>query len=88
MNDERLNALLCPQPTAIVTSLANDPNFVKCPRCWHYHSVKLNHDNLCDRCCRVMVENFPDHEQTPFILASLEKQREMFRAAEIERGKP
>lgn len=48
---------------------------VKCPRCWHWHGVVENHDSLCDRCCHVLVENFPEHESVPFIHASLEAQR-------------
>lgn len=56
----------------------NDPNWVKCPRCWHYHTVVLNHDMLCDRCCTSIVEGWPDHPSVPFIEANLLSQRRMF----------
>lgn len=48
---------------------------LKCPRCWHYHHVKANHDNLCDRCCLVMMADFPLHEETPAIREKWEAQR-------------
>lgn len=58
-----------------VTALRDDPNYVKCPRCWIYHSIKDNYDCLCDRCCRVLVDAFPNHESVPHIKASYEAQR-------------
>ena len=39
-----------------VTSLKRDPNYVKCPRCWHYHACKLNFMSMCDRCCYAILE--------------------------------
>ncbi len=68
MTDQQYTALMCPQPTMLVKSLANDPNYIKCPRCWHYtHEGLENHDGLCDRCVNVMIEAYPDHAQTPAI---------------------
>ena len=29
---------------------------VKCPRCRHFHPFVDNFDNLCDRCCKVLLE--------------------------------
>jgi hypothetical protein len=40
-----------------IISLAKDPNYVKCPRCWKYHAVKDNFMSLCDTCCRVLLED-------------------------------
>jgi hypothetical protein len=74
-HDREYEAMASPLPRVIVTSLRDDPNYVKCPRCWHYHTVKENHDCLCDRCSKVMVENWPDHPATPAIVANLEAQR-------------
>ena len=77
MTDDRLNALMCPQPTVVVESLANDPDYVKCPRCWHYtHEGLLNFDGLCDRCCNVLVDAHKDHVSVPHILKAWEKQRQ------------
>lgn len=33
---------------------------IKCPRCWQYHTVRVNYDGLCDRCLRLIVERFPN----------------------------
>jgi len=74
-HDREYEAMASPLPRVIVTSLRDDPNYGKCPRCWHYHTVKENHDCLCDRCSKVMVENWPDHPATPAIVANLEAQR-------------
>lgn len=63
------------QFAVLVVPLGNDPNYTKCPRCWMYHAVKDNYDGLCDRCCRVIVDSFPNHESVPHIKASYEAQR-------------
>lgn len=69
MTDEQYEQLSSPQPTAIVRSLANDPDYTKCPRCWHYtHEGLHNHDGLCDRCCRVLIDHYPNHESVAHIL--------------------
>ena len=58
-----------------VSSFANDPNYVKCPRCWQYtHSGLFNFDNLCDKCCDAMIEGWPDHELTQEILNNRRQQ--------------
>lgn len=41
---------------AVGRSVANDPAFVKCPRCWRYHRLIQNYDGLCDRCCQVLLD--------------------------------
>ena len=59
-----------------VDPLADNPDYVKCPRCWHHtHEGKYNYDNLCDRCCHVLVSDWPDHASVPHILASREEQK-------------
>ena len=76
MTDERLNELMAPQPSIVVRSLANNPDYVKCPRCWHYtHEGLHNHDSLCDRCSLVMMKAWPDHEETAKIKANWEAQK-------------
>jgi hypothetical protein len=58
-----------------VNSLANNPDYVKCPRCWHYtHSGLSNHDCLCDRCCRILIDAWPNHESVPHIIENWRKQ--------------
>ncbi len=75
MTDDRMNELMCPQPSVVVRSLANNPDYVKCPRCWHYtHEGLHNHDGLCDRCCNVMIDAYPEHEATAKIKANFEAQ--------------
>jgi hypothetical protein len=59
-------------------SLANNPDYVKCPRCWHYtHEGKHNYDNLCDRCCTTIINEHPEFnvEVTNGILKMQEEQR-------------
>jgi isoleucyl-tRNA synthetase len=49
-------------------SIKSNENYTQCPRCWFYHSIEFfppNYDNLCDRCCRVMVQEYPDHPSVP-----------------------
>jgi hypothetical protein len=69
MTDEQYEQLSSLQPTVVVRSLANDPDYTKCPRCWHYtHEGLHNHDGLCDRCCRVLIDHYPNHESVAHIL--------------------
>src|SRR3990167_4378196 len=51
---------------------------VKCPRCWRYHLMAMNFDYLCDWCCRVLLDDFPNHESVPHILEAYAKQREKY----------
>lgn len=74
-HDKEYEALANPMPTIIAKSMRDDPNYVKCPRCWHYHGVKENHDHLCDCCCKVLIENFSDHVSVPLIKANQDAQR-------------
>lgn len=48
---------------------------VKCPRCGHYHRVEDNFDNLCDRCCHVLIEDHPDFWAVPHIKEAYARQR-------------
>ena len=49
----------------------------KCPRCWHYTYVGfLNYGGLCDRCCRTLIDNHPEHESVPHIVDNWNKQKE------------
>ena len=76
MTDERYNELMCPQPSVVIRSLAQDPNYVKCPRCWNYtHEGLSNYDNLCDECCSTLVSAWPDHPSVPHIKAAQEAWR-------------
>lgn len=49
---------------------------VKCPRCWHVTGEgRFNFDGLCDRCCDVLIHDYPTHESVPLIVASRAEQR-------------
>lgn len=75
MTDEQLYKL-APHLAVQVASLTDDPNYVKCPRCWHYtHEGLHNYDNLCDRCCVTLITAFPDHESVPHIIANRAEQQ-------------
>ena len=76
MTDEQYEALSCPQITVVVRSLANDPNYIKCPRCWHYtHEGLSNHDGLCDRCINVLRDVYPNDPRTIAALAKREESK-------------
>ena len=76
MTDEDYAALSSSQPTIFVSSVRDDPNYTKCPRCWHYtHEGLQNYDSLCDRCCRVILECWPDHESWPRIKSNWDAQK-------------
>lgn len=62
----------------IATAVKGDPNFAQCLRCRKYHRMIHNHDSLCDRCCRVLVEI--GHESTADIRAAYDRQRERYRS--------
>lgn len=69
-----------------ITSLKDDPDYAKCPRCWHYTGAsRFNYDNLCDKCCDAIVNDYPDHEAVPGIKEAYRKQREQFGAAGEQR---
>jgi hypothetical protein len=46
---------------------------IKCPRCWHFHHVTENYDNLCDRCHNVESSNSTETKKA--ISDSLKQQR-------------
>ena len=73
---------------AATAERASDPDYVKCPRCWDWHTVrsnfghlpeeeaadpKLAHEKLCDDCQRFILTEHPDHPSVPHIKAALEK---------------
>lgn len=72
---------LSPHPRFVVSaiSLVDNPLYKKCPRCWQFHSVVGNFDDLCDRCCRVIIEAFKDHWSYPHILATIEEQKKLYK---------
>lgn len=81
MTDERYEELNSPMPSLDVRSLRDDPNYIKCPRCWHYtHEGFHNPDNLCDRCCTALVDGWPNDPIVPKIMESRIKQLEHWRA--------
>lgn len=52
---------------------ADPETYLRCPRCYGYHSVHGNFDNLCDQCQQTILQHFPDHESVPHIKAALAK---------------
>lgn len=61
--------------------------YPKCPRCYRYTPSDLNHDGLCDRCCKVIVDCFPDHWSVPLIKEAYDRQRAMTREDWIAHAK-
>lgn len=55
---------------------------LKCPRCQRICGIEANFDHLCDRCCEVMIADYPDHEATPLIIESLRLQKERWRGSQ------
>lgn len=56
-----------------------EPEGVKCPRCWKWHYVRYNFDNLCDRCQEAIIVAHPNHESVWFINAFMDKQSKMWK---------
>lgn len=77
-HDLEHDALMSPHTCDVFVQVSVDPLAIKCPRCWHYHRVVLNHDALCDRCCDAIIEGWPDHASVPFIVANREAQKRRF----------
>jgi hypothetical protein len=50
---------------------STDSDYVKCPRCYGHHTVKVNFDGLCDYCCSTILTYFPEHESAALIKQSL-----------------
>ena len=60
-----------------ITSLKDDPSYAKCPRCWRYTGEgRFNFDGLCDRCCAVILADYPEHPSVLHIQAAYARQRE------------
>jgi len=52
----------------------DDPEtYKKCPRCYGFHSVRSNLDDLCDSCIKTILQHFPHDESVPHIKAALSK---------------
>jgi len=47
----------------------------ECPRCKGHHSVRGNFDDLCDGCCRTLIDSFPFHPAVPEIQRCLMRWR-------------
>lgn len=49
---------------------------VKCPRCYRVTPEgTVNYDALCDRCCTVLLNDFPTHPVCAGILSAKAQQR-------------
>ncbi len=58
----------------------------KCPRCYrHTPEGRWNFDSLCDRCCTVLLDKFPDHWSIPHIREAVRAFRAMTPAERRER---
>ena len=59
-----------------IESLKGHPDYTKCPRCWRYTGEgRMNFDGLCDPCCHVLLDEYPDHAAVPQIHAAYAMQR-------------
>jgi hypothetical protein len=60
-----------------IISLVGNCNYSKCPRCRKYTQEGLNnYNNLCDRCCSTLIQDFPKHETTVNIISKTKQQPE------------
>jgi hypothetical protein len=51
---------------------------VECPRCYCIHTFKMNYDNLCDMCCYILIDDYPNHISIPFIKEAYKLQKEYY----------
>ena len=67
-----------PKPRSGLVGTASRTPHPKCPRCYrHCPEGSYNFDNLCDRCCYVILRDYPEHAAVAGIKASYAAQREM-----------
>lgn len=53
---------------------------IKCPRCYRRTGEgHFNFDGLCDRCCRAILSDFPDHWSVAGIKEAFAKQKTMWK---------
>lgn len=57
------------------------PGWHVCPRCRGAHSIQGNHDGLCDRCCGVILSDFPDWELATLVKSARQKFKETLAAS-------
>lgn len=67
-------------PVGVAVESMDDGRNVKCPRCWHWHGVIENFDNLCDKCQKIILTDFPNHPSVPYIKSALEAQAKKYRS--------
>lgn len=68
-----------------VESMENGRN-VKCPRCWRWHGVVDNlspdpknaKERFCDRCTKIMIEDFPEVDVYDELVLNLNAQRKKY----------
>jgi predicted amidophosphoribosyltransferase len=65
-------------PDILIKDCSEDEHSRKCPRCWKWHDIIENYDDLCDRCQRAILSSYPNHESVPGIMAALEAQRKKY----------
>jgi hypothetical protein len=70
--NQALSAALA-KVTVTVKSMAEIPGSSKCQQRGHWHTIQRNYDDLCDRCCKVLVNDFPDHPSVPHIKHALKQ---------------
>lgn len=39
-----------------VNKIEEGKGYFKCPRCFKWHRFEFNHDLLCDKCCRAIID--------------------------------
>ena len=75
-------------PHVHIESLSNNPDWVKCPRCWHYHTILLNHQGLCDRCCWVLLTAWPNDDLAIGVLDNWKRQDAYYNRIQRSKGLP
>jgi hypothetical protein len=60
-----------PMMTKVIVTRCESLGMVKCPRCQRWGYNDLNYDHLCNRCMRVLLDEYKDHPSVPLILANL-----------------
>lgn len=74
------DVLFSPHPIINVVALRDNPDYIKCPRCWNYtHEGLHNYDGWCDRCCLVMIQYYPDDDRTKSIVENRKLQQDKWK---------
>jgi len=62
LTTEKIRMILAWIRTCADARKMDSETYLRCPRCYGFHSIHGNFDNLCDGCQYTVLKHFPQHE--------------------------